>query len=140
MKIKRGSETLMLTAKTQKLEGAVGEEREFKTWGLSVRDVTQTYANEQQLDDADGVVVTTLNPGYPAAKAELSSGDVVLSVNQKEATDLDEFLKLYKQSLARKDTRVLLEIQRGRSRRSSVLKITYAAESTAPATAPASEK
>src|SRR6185369_5397906 len=34
--IKRGSETKTLTAKTPKLEGAVGEEREFKTWGLSV--------------------------------------------------------------------------------------------------------
>ena len=33
--------------------------------------MTRTYANEQQLDDDTGVVVTTLTPGYPAAKAEL---------------------------------------------------------------------
>src|SRR5207244_1756455 len=130
LKLKRGKETIELTAKTQKLEGAVGQEKELKGRGLSVRDVTRTYANENQLDTDKGVVVTTLNPGYPAAKAELSSGDVILSVNQKEATDLDEFIKLYKQSLARKDTRVLLEIQRGRSRRSAVLKVTYASEST----------
>src|SRR5204863_3032331 len=135
LKLKRGKDNIELTAKTEKLEGAVGQEKELKEWGLSVRDVTRTYANENQLDDDRGVVVTTLNPGYPAAKAELSSGDVILSVNQKEATDLDEFLKLYKQSLARKDTRVLLEIQRGRSRRSSVLKIIYANESIAPSTA-----
>src|SRR5207253_10111430 len=106
----------------------------LKEWGLSVRDVTRTYANENQLDSDKGVVVTTLNPGYPAAKADLSPGDVILSVNQKEATDLDEFQKLYKQSLARKDASVLLEIQRGRSRRSAVLKITYASESTVPGT------
>jgi serine protease Do len=136
LKLKRGKETSDITAQTLKLEGAVGQEKECKEWGLSVRDVTRTYANENQLDTDKGVVVTTLNPGYPAAKAELSAGDVILSVNQKEATDLDEFLKLYKQSLARKDPRVLLEIQRGRSRRSAVLKISYAAEPAHPATAP----
>src|SRR5205085_620617 len=38
--LKRGKETLKLTAKTEKLEGAVGDEREMKTWGLSVRDIT----------------------------------------------------------------------------------------------------
>ncbi|HEY1629065.1 MAG TPA: trypsin-like peptidase domain-containing protein, partial [Tepidisphaeraceae bacterium] len=59
--IRRGKETLNLVAKTQKLESAVGEERELKVWGLSVRDVTRTYANEKQLDDDTGVMVTTLN-------------------------------------------------------------------------------
>jgi serine protease Do len=123
--LRRGKETLTLTAKTQKLEGAVGEEREFKGWGLSVRDVTRTYANEQQLDDDTGVVVTTLSQGYPASKAELQSGDVIRSVNQKPVTDLDEFAKLYEESQKAKDARVLLELQRGRGRRSAVLKVSY---------------
>jgi serine protease Do len=121
--IRRGKETLELTARTQKLEGAVGEERELKVWGLSVRDVTRTYANEEQLDDDTGVVVTTLSQGYPAAKAELRPGDVIRSVNQKPARDLDEFVKLYDDSVANKDERVLLDVQRGRGRRSIVLKV-----------------
>ncbi len=32
--IKRDKETMTLNAKTEKLQGAVGEEKEFKTWGL----------------------------------------------------------------------------------------------------------
>jgi serine protease Do len=123
--IKRGKETLTLTAKTQKLEGAVGEEREFKTWGLSVRDVTITYANENQLDDDTGVAVTTLSPGYPAAKAELAAGDIIRTINGKPVTDLDEFAKLYNASVKAKETRVLLEVQRGRGRRRAVLKVDY---------------
>jgi serine protease Do len=123
--IRRGKDTLTLTAKTQKLEGAVGEERELKVWGLSVRDVTRTYANEAQLDDDTGVVVTTMSPGYPAAKAELEPNDVVRSVNQKPVTDLEEFVKLYDESIKSKDERVLLELQRGRGRRSAVLKVAY---------------
>jgi membrane-associated protease RseP (regulator of RpoE activity) len=125
MLIKRGTENMTLTAKTQKLQGAVGEEREFKTWGLSVRDVTPAYANEQQLDDDTGVAVTTLSPGYPAAKAELQPGDIIRSVNGKAVTDLDEFAKLYDASTKGKDSRVLVEVQRGRGRRRAVLKVDY---------------
>ena len=79
--IKRGKETLTLNATTLKLQGAVGEEREIKTWGMSVREVTRAYANQSLLDEARGVVVTTINPGYAAGDAELSAGDVILSVD-----------------------------------------------------------
>jgi serine protease Do len=123
LKLKRGHDDLELTAKTQKLEGAVGEERELKAWGLSVRDVTRTYANEKQLDDDEGVVVTTLNPGYPAAKAELQPGDVVRSVNGSPVTDLDAFNKLYEESVKNKEARVLVEVVRGRGTRTAVLKV-----------------
>jgi serine protease Do len=121
--LKRGHETLTLKTRTQKLEGAVGEEREFKNWGLSVRDVTRRYANENQLDDDEGVAVTTLSSGYPAAKAELTAGDIIRSVNGKPVTDLDEFAKLYKSSQEARDTRVLIEFQRGRGRRRAVFKV-----------------
>ncbi|HEY7089987.1 MAG TPA: trypsin-like peptidase domain-containing protein [Tepidisphaeraceae bacterium] len=123
--LRRGHEPLQLVAKTQKLEGSVGEEREMKQWGLSVRDVTRTYANEAQLDDDTGVMVTTLSPGYPAAKAELQANDVIRTVNSKPVTDLDEFVRLYDESVKNKDAHVLLEIQRGRGRRSLVMKVTY---------------
>src|SRR5205814_2265230 len=120
----------------EKLEGAVGEERELKTWGLSVRDVTRVYANEQLLDDDTGVVVTTMSPGYPAAKADLQSGDVIRAVNQRAATDLDEFIKLYEASTKAKDSRVLLEVQRGRGRRSAIMKVTYEPDPTTVTTGP----
>jgi serine protease Do len=123
--IRRGKETMSLTAKTQKLEGAVGEEKEFKTWGLSVRDVTVRYANEEQLDDDTGVAVTTLANGYPAQKADVDSGDVIRSVNGKAVTDLDEFTKLYDESVKAKEGRVLVEVQRGRGRRRAVFKVEY---------------
>jgi serine protease Do len=125
LQLKRGHETLTLNCKTQKLEGAIGEEKEFKTWGVSVRDVTVPYANANQLDDDTGVTVTTLSNGYPAAKAELQSGDVIRAVNGKPVTDLDEFKKLYDASVKAKETRVLVEFQRDRGRRRAVLKVDY---------------
>jgi serine protease Do len=125
LQLKRGKETVNVTLKPQKLESAIGEEKEFKTWGLSVRDVTLPYANANQLDDDTGVTVTTLSQGYPAAKAELQADDVIRSVNAKPVTDLDEFTKLYDASVKAKEPRVLVEFQRARGRRRAVLKVDY---------------
>lgn len=134
----RGKQTLKLSAVTEKLEGTVGEEREFKLWGLSVRDVTNVYANSRMLDDAKGVVVTTLTPGLPAAKAELRADDVIRTINGQDASDLEAFADLYEASVKQKEEAVLLEVNRGRGILSVVLKkITYPTTTTTPATAPA---
>jgi serine protease Do len=125
IKLKRGKETISLAAKTQKLEGAVGEEKELKTWGLSVRDITRTYANDKQLDDDLGVVITSMSTGQPAQKAELFPGDVIRSINAEPVTDLDALLKMFDASVKAKDKAVLLEIQRGRGTQSAVLKVSY---------------
>ena len=125
LKLKRGKDEVTVTATTQKLEGAVGEEKELKTWGVSVRDVTHTYANERQLDDDLGVVVTTMSPGFPAQKAELQAGDVIRAVNGQQAADLEALAKLYQASIDKKEPRVLLEIKRGRGTRSAVMKVNY---------------
>jgi serine protease Do len=131
--VRRGKETLRLTTKTERLQGAIGEEKEFKDWGLSVREVTRKYATEKQLDSSEGVAVTGLSPGYPAAKAELEQSDVILSVNQQPVKDLDAFQKLYNESTKRKAPLVLLEIVRNRGRQSKVMKLSY---DTAPSDSP----
>jgi S1-C subfamily serine protease len=123
--VRRGKETTKLVAKTEKLQGAIGEEKEFKTWGVSVREVTRKYANTNQLDDRSGVVVTGLSQGYPAAKAELSNGDVIVAINQKPVADMDAFKALYDESSSKKDPLVLFEIIRFRGHQSKVLKIHY---------------
>ena len=76
-------------------------------------DVTRTFANDRQLDDDLGVVVTTLSAGYPAQKADLAPGDVIRAINGTPATDLETFMKLYEASTGKKETRVLLEVSRG---------------------------
>jgi serine protease Do len=138
LQIKRGKETLNLTATTERLEGAIGEEREFKTWGLSVRDVTRAYSNEQQLETDKGVVVTTLSPGLAAAKADLNPGDVILSINGEVIDSLDDFDKLYKASLDKRQTRVVLAVTRGRGATTAVLKVSSTdLPASKPATQPA---
>jgi serine protease Do len=112
--------------KTAKLESSVGEEREFKTWGITVRDISRAFANERQLDDDKGVVVTGISPGYPAAKGELQNDDVIVRINEKEVEDLDSFTKIYDESVKKKDATVLVDFKRRRSSQQTVLKVTYA--------------
>ncbi|HEX8915569.1 MAG TPA: trypsin-like peptidase domain-containing protein, partial [Humisphaera sp.] len=123
--LKRGKETVKVTAKTDKLEGAVGQEKELKTWGISVRDVTRAYANQRQLDDDKGVVITTLSPGFPGAKAELSPGDVIRAINGEPVEDLDKMVELFDASVKKKAKTVLMQVNRDRGQRTVVLKVTY---------------
>ncbi len=124
--IKRGAQTLNMPMKTAKLESSVGEEKEFKTWGVTVRDISRAYANERQLENDKGVVVTGLSPGYPAAKAELENDDVILRVNEQDVEDLDAFSKIYDESVKKKEATVLVDFKRRRSSQQTVLKVTYA--------------
>jgi serine protease Do len=123
--VKRGKETLQLKATPDKLTSALGEEKEGKKWGMSVRDVTRRYANERQLDDDDGVWITTLSAGFPAGKAEMQVGDVVRSINMKPVKDVDEFVKLYEASVKNKDAKVLIEYKRNRGTQTAVLKVNH---------------
>ena len=68
LSIKRGPEMLTLKAKTQKLEGAVGEERELKTWGLSVRDVTARMRTSSSLMMTPAWWSPRSIPGIPRRK------------------------------------------------------------------------
>ena len=91
----------------------------------SVRELTRTYANQAQLDDTEGVDVTTESPGYAAAKAELAPGDVIRTINRHPVSDMDEFTKLYDESVEKKAKVVVLDVQHGRGRRTAVLKVNY---------------
>lgn len=140
LELKRGKEHVTLTAKPERLEGAVGEEREFKTWGMSVRDVTRAYANERQLVDDKGVVVTTLTPGLAGAKADINPGDVIKSINGQAVENLEAFAKLYKESTEKRQPRVLVLVVKGRGSVSTVLRVSYTEPAADPATKPAATR
>ena len=108
-------------ARQQGLRRILGHESGAKT----VRDISRAYANERQLENDKGVVVTGLSPGYPAAKAELENDDVILRVNEQDVEDLDAFTRIYDESAKKKDATVLVDFKRRRSSQQTVLKVTY---------------
>lgn len=110
---RRNGEVKEYAIVTEKLESRVGEEWAFEKWGLSVRKVSRTYARENQLDDAGGVLVIGVQSGFPADVAGLSRGDIITKVNQ-QTVDALEVLKAAHAAYALKPAPTLLEAQRAR--------------------------
>jgi serine protease Do len=116
LKVKRGKDILTLTAKPVLLEGYLGEERGFGQWGASIREVTRPYAVAQQMDDVAGVWISSMAEGLPMqeSQAHLQVGDVIRQVNGAPVKGMDDFQKLYDQSVNNNDPTVVLQILRGR--------------------------
>jgi serine protease Do len=60
--------------------------------GLKVREIDPEIAERLGLDeDTKGVVVTGVNPDSKAAEADIRQGDVVIEINRKPVTSLDDY-------------------------------------------------
>ena len=60
--------------------------------GLKVREIDPEIAERLGLDeDTKGVVVTGINPDSKAAEADIRQGDVVIEINRKPVTSLDDY-------------------------------------------------
>lgn len=111
--VKRGAQTLELSAISEKLESRVGEEIAFEKWGMSVRRVSRAFARENQLTDDSGVLVIGVQGGYPAALSGIAVGDIIRKVNG-EAIGTLAHLKEHYQGYVDKPAPVLVEAQRNR--------------------------
>lgn len=123
IKFRRGQEEKTATIKVEKLESKVGEEQEFKAWGLSVRDITRALAQERRLDDDAGVIVTSVTPGFAAALAEIEPGDVIRKIDGEDVVDLEAFAAAYDKAVKAGEEQVLIDIKRGRGVQSKVMKV-----------------
>ncbi|MFI5335846.1 MAG: trypsin-like peptidase domain-containing protein [Opitutales bacterium] len=111
--VKRGGQNFELGAVTEKLESQMGEEAAFEKWGLSVRKVSRTYARNNQLADATGVLVIGVLPGYPAAQSGVEQGDILTKVAGTAVSSLGNLRDLY-HAYEQKPGPVLVEAQRNR--------------------------
>ena len=81
--------------------------------GMTVQNITPEIAKGLGLQTETGVVVASVVPGSPAAKADIRSGDVIQQVNQKPVKDVEDF-KQKIESVKDHET-ILFLIQRGES-------------------------
>ena len=107
----RNGKKSTVTAVTEELESRVGERWAFEKWGLSVEDLSRPFARERQFEDDTGVLVTGVQPAFPAGEASLQSGDVILSVNRETVPNLSALKELY-EDYENKPEKTLLEIRR----------------------------
>ena len=82
-----------------------------KPLGMTVQNITPEIAKGLGLKSETGVVVASVVPGSPAAKADIRSGDVIQQVNKKPVKDVEDFKQ--KIENAKDQETILLLIQRG---------------------------
>lgn len=58
--------------------------------GVSIQELTPDLAKSFGLKEANGVLVSSVNPGDPAEKAGLKTGDIIISFDGKPITELSE--------------------------------------------------
>ncbi|MBT3483542.1 MAG: PDZ domain-containing protein [Opitutales bacterium] len=121
MEMKRGEESFIVQVVTERLESRVGKEWAFEKWGLTVREVSRTFARERQLETDDGVVVIGTQSAFPAEKAGLRRGDVISKINQTELGGLDD-LKGYYDAYESLPEALLMETLRNRTVSFKVIK------------------
>ena len=89
----------------------------INSFGFEVEALTPRRARQRRLDVTEGILITDVTRGSPAQLAGLKSGQVIISVNQKEVTDL----KTFKREVKKSGSAVLLQVRGSRGVRFIVL-------------------
>jgi len=116
LKVLRGGNVVDREVKIGQLEEQkeeVADSSTRKPLGMTVQNITPEIAKGLGLKSETGVVVASVVPGSPAAKADIRSGDVIQQVNKKPVKDVEDFKQ--KIETAKDQETILLLIQRGES-------------------------
>ncbi len=106
---------------TEKLESVITEERAVAAWGLSVRNLTRAYLRDRRMPITKGVLITGVRDASTADAANLRAGDIILRVDQKPVSNVDELIAAVAAWDAGKKP-TLVDIRRDRSERSVIIK------------------
>ena len=122
VKYERDGKVAETAIKTQKLQKDRGKEVAFRLWGLTGMEITEKMVFDHHLDSIDGVMVSGVRDGGPAALAEpsLSGGDVIDSVDGQKVKNLDEFIKVYEKITSSEKPAKSILVQFDRSGKNNV--------------------
>lgn len=101
--IMRDGQPLTVQVTTEKLKRDRGEEAAFRAWGLTAQEITENMARDRRLGSTEGVLISGVRPGSPAALAEppLHDGDVIRAIDGQPIRTHAEFVAFYEQLMNR---------------------------------------
>jgi serine protease Do len=79
--------------------------------GLRAQDLTDELAQELGLDEAEGVIVTEVAPGGPAAEAGIRRGDIIIELDRRNIDSVRDLANVLSDSKDKK--RLLVLVRRG---------------------------
>jgi serine protease Do len=81
--------------------------------GMELSDITDALARRYNIEEAEGVLVTYVEPASPAAQAGVRPGDVITQVNRKDILNQEDYHKCLSDARKQKKDKILLLIARG---------------------------
>lgn len=108
---KRKILTVKIGKQDKNVEVASGPAQSSVEIGMTVQSITPQLADQFNIKQGDGVVVTNVQPGSIAAMAGIETGSVIVQVNRKTVKNAAEFNRAIKKSSV--DKRVLLLVRSG---------------------------
>ncbi|MGR3303585.1 MAG: DegQ family serine endoprotease [Candidatus Scalindua sp.] len=88
--------------------------------GMSVQNLTEELAKSFDFEGENGIVVSAVEPGSPAAQADVKEGDLIKEVNREKINNIKEFREALKSTEKGKD--ILLLLRRGMHTRFVIIK------------------
>ncbi len=98
----------------EKAPGRAGGTDLTKGLGLAVQDITPEIAQQFEIENRKGVIVTHVDDGSPADDAGFQDGDIVRAINRQPVKNAQEFGTLLKKLKGEKT--VLFLVERGDAR------------------------
>ncbi|RJP21072.1 MAG: DegQ family serine endoprotease [Deltaproteobacteria bacterium] len=118
IRIVRDGKEMIVPVTISEMEGEPGKRAGgadlSKGLGLTVQDITPEIAQRFEIENAKGVIVTTVEGGSPADDAGFQEGDIVRQINRQPVRNTAEFGKLMKKH--KSDKTVLFLVERGEGR------------------------
>lgn len=97
-----------------------GAEPTGKDLGMTVQNLTKELARSLGIEEDSGVIVSEVQPGSPAAMADIREGDLIKEVNRRKVTNVTEFKKALSEGDREKG--ILLLVKRGEFSRYVIIK------------------
>lgn len=113
LRIARGGQETDVKVVTAERSDFQGQQAEFREWGFTAAEVTPAIRRLARLEKKQGILVSGVQVGSLAANARLNRGDIILTVDGKEVTGLDDFKRVYSSLLQSKQRLVLLDVKHG---------------------------
>lgn len=79
--------------------------------GLTVEEFDQSSPRKPRTERTEGLVITQIDPQGLAARADLQPGDIIVSINGKDVSTIDEFRALTEKADLKKGLRLVIESQ-----------------------------
>ena len=110
----RSGKVIHFQVETREMGKLLGDEKEIKSWGITVQGLTDEMARERRLDTGEGVLVTGIVAGgrAHASTPRLLRGDVIRFVDEEAIPDIAALEGSLEKLEAQKKEMVLWKVMR----------------------------